>query len=40
MTQITSIMNKAAFGATATTRLVCDPAKVGGCATTAKKENA
>jgi len=30
MTQITSAMDKAALGAAAATRLVCDPAKVGG----------
>jgi hypothetical protein len=40
MTQITSAMDKAALGAAAATRLVCDPAKVGGCATAATKENA
>jgi hypothetical protein len=40
MTQITSAMDKAALGAAAATRLVCDPAMVGGCATAAAKENA
>jgi hypothetical protein len=39
MTQITSAMDKAALAAAAATRLVCDPAKVGGCTTTATKEN-
>jgi hypothetical protein len=39
MTQITSAMDKAEVGAAAATRLVCDPAKVGGCATAATKEN-
>jgi hypothetical protein len=40
MTQITSAMDKAALGAAAATRLVRDPAKVGGCATAATTENA
>jgi len=40
MTQITSAMDKAALGAAAATRLVCDPAKMGGSATAATKENA
>jgi hypothetical protein len=40
MTQITSAMDKAALGATTATRLVYDPAKVGGCATATTKENA
>jgi hypothetical protein len=40
MTQITSAMDKAALGAAAATRLVCDPAKAGGCAPAATKENA
>ncbi len=40
MTQITSAMDKAALGAAAATRLVCDPAKVGGCTMAATKENA
>jgi hypothetical protein len=40
MTQITSAMDKAALGAAAATRLVCDPTKVGGCTMAATKENA
>jgi hypothetical protein len=40
MTQITSAVDKAALGAAAVTRLVCDPAKVGCCAPAATKENA
>ncbi len=40
MTQIASAVDKAALGAAAATRLVCDPAKVGGCAPAARKENA
>jgi len=39
MTQITSAMDNAALGAAAATRLVCDPAKVGGCAMAPTKEN-
>jgi hypothetical protein len=37
---MTSAADKAAVGAAAATRLVCDPAKVGGCAPAATKENA
>jgi hypothetical protein len=40
MTQITSAMDKAALGAAATTKLVCDLAKVGGYTMAATKENA
>jgi hypothetical protein len=40
MTEITSAMDKAALGAAAATRLVCDPTKAGACAPAATKENA